>query len=56
MQRCKKGDWLVNNPAEVYTIDRETFARTCRPVGPGVYIKDAPVWAKLAEQAGSIRD
>src|SRR5258707_14820409 len=24
-QRCKRGDWLVNNQGDVYTIDAETF-------------------------------
>ena len=53
-QTCKAGDWLVNNNGDVYTVDRETFARTYRGVGPGVYEKVAPVWAEVAEQAGQI--
>jgi len=27
-QRCKKGDWIVNNRTDVYTVDAETFDRT----------------------------
>lgn len=54
-QRCKRGDWLVNNQGDVYTIDGESFERTYRMVSPGVYEKDAPVWAKKAEKAGTIQ-
>lgn len=53
-QRCKPGDWLVNNADDTYTIDAETFAKTYREVSPGVYEKDAPVWAERAEVAGVI--
>jgi hypothetical protein len=54
-QRCKRGDWLVNNQGDVYTVDGETFARTYRMVSPGVYEKDAPVWAERVENAGTIQ-
>ena len=53
-QTCKAGDWLVNNDGDVYTVDRETFARTYRAVSPGVYEKVTPVWAEIAQQAGWI--
>lgn len=53
-QRCKRGDWLANNQGDTYTIDAETFALTYRLVSPGVYEKDAPVWAVEAVEAGSI--
>jgi hypothetical protein len=53
-QRCKRGDWLVNNQGDVYTVDGETFDRTYRMVSPGVYEKDAPVWAERAETSGAI--
>lgn len=53
-QTCKRGDWVVNNGGEVYTIDAASFAQTYREVGPGVYEKDAPVWAERAESAGAI--
>ncbi len=54
-QRCKRGDWLVNNNGETYTIDRESFARTYREISPGVYCKSTPVWAEIAESDGVIR-
>lgn len=54
-QRCKAGDWLVDNQGEVYTVDREVFARTYRKTGAGTYVKTTPVWAEVAAQAGSIK-
>ena len=53
-QRCKAGDWLVNNDGEVYTVDRESFALTYVAVSQGLYKKAAPVWAEVAEQSGAI--
>jgi hypothetical protein len=49
-QRCKRGDWLVNNQGDVYTVDGETFERTYRMVAPAVYEKNSGVWAERAEQ------
>jgi len=54
-QTCKPGDWIVNNDGDVYTVDRETFARTYRAASPGLYRKVAPVWADVADQDGAIR-
>ena len=54
-QRCKPGDWLVNNQDDVYTVDAETFARTYRMVSPGVYEKSGQVWAEQAREPGTIR-
>jgi hypothetical protein len=54
-QTCKKGDWLVNNDGETYTVDRDSFARTYQSTGPGTYVKRAPVWAEVASTAGDIR-
>ena len=54
-QRCKRGDWLVNNQGDVYTVDGETFDRTYRQVSPGVYEKIAPVWAQKVDKAGAIQ-
>ena len=54
IQTCKAGDWLVKNDGDTYTVDGETFARTYRSIGPGVYVKTTPVWAEVAEQAGHI--
>jgi hypothetical protein len=54
-QVCKRGDWLVDNAGDVYTVDAETFARTYAPVGRGVYRKTAGVWAERATADGAIR-
>jgi hypothetical protein len=53
-QRCKRGDWIVNNEGDIYTVDAEVFARTYQPIGAGSYIKTTSVWAEVAAQAGSI--
>lgn len=53
-QRCKPGDWLVNNNGDTYTVDRETFARTYKPMGPGTYAKVTTVWAEVAQEAGEV--
>jgi hypothetical protein len=55
VQACKPGDWIVNNAGDVYTVDRDTFARTYRAESPGLYRKVAPVWAEVADRDGSIR-
>lgn len=53
-QHCKKGDWLVDNDGETYTVDREVFDRTYEKLSPGVYFKPAPIWAEVAEEAGAV--
>jgi hypothetical protein len=53
-QSCKVGDWLVLSGDETYTVDREVFARTYSPVGPGVYEKTVEIWAECAATPGSI--
>lgn len=53
-QRCKPGDWLVNNNGDTYTVDRETFARTYKSSGPGTYTKLTTVWAEVAHEAGEV--
>jgi hypothetical protein len=55
MQHCKAGDWIVNNNGDVYTVDRDSFQRTYREVGPGRFVKSAPVWAERTGQAGSVQ-
>ena len=57
VQRCKPGDWLVNNNGDTYTVDREVFARTYqqRHEKPGTYVKVTPVWAEIATSAGAVR-
>jgi hypothetical protein len=59
-QRCKRGDWLVRNPAEpdqvdTYTVDADTFARTYRHVADGAYVKTTPIWAERADAAGDVK-
>ncbi len=53
-QRCKRGDWLVDNAGDIYTVDREVFANTYRKEGAGKYVKTTPVWAEVAAEAGSL--
>jgi hypothetical protein len=54
-QRCKRGDWLVNNDGDAYTVDGDTFARTYRHVGDGAYVKTTPVWAERADASGDVK-
>jgi hypothetical protein len=53
-QRCKQGDWLVDNDGDVYSVDATSFDKTYRQLGPGVYLKTTPVWAEAATAEGSI--
>jgi hypothetical protein len=54
-QVCKRGDWLVDNNGDKYTVEEESFARTYSFVSPGVYTKSTPVWAEVADKPGRIR-
>lgn len=54
-QIAKRGDWLVDNEGEVYSIDAASFRRTYRKVSPGVFTKTARVWARVAEVSGSLQ-
>lgn len=53
-QRCKQNDWIVDNDGDVYTVDAATFARTYQRVDRGRYVKTTPIWAEVAEQAGTV--
>jgi len=53
-QKCKPGDWLVNNNSETYTIDQDVFKKTHRKVGDGKYVKTTPVWAEKTTEDGSV--
>lgn len=53
-QRCKSGDWLVDNQGDIYTVDADVFAKTYRRVGPGKYVKTTPIWAEVAARPGSV--
>ena len=37
-QQCKRGDWLVDNEGDIYTVDGEVFSKTYRNAGPGTYV------------------
>jgi len=54
-QRCKPGDWIVDNDGEVYTVDRSSFRRTYRKVRAGIFLKTTPVWAEVAATAGRVK-
>jgi hypothetical protein len=54
VQTCKRGDWIVNNNGDVYSVDRSTFERTYSPDTLGTFRKVTPVWAEIAEQDGAI--
>jgi hypothetical protein len=54
-QRCKRGDWIVDNDGDVYTVDADVFARTYRPVDKGAYVKTTPIWAEVATSAGAVQ-
>ncbi|MFL9912262.1 hypothetical protein [Paraburkholderia sp. RL17-337-BIB-A] len=53
-QRCKHGDWLVDNDGDIYTVDADVFARTYREIRRGAYSKITPVWAEIAQMAGEV--
>jgi hypothetical protein len=55
IQRAKRGDWLVDNDGDVYTVEADTFEQTYREIGRGVYRKIGNVWATRAETAGTIK-
>lgn len=54
LQEAHAGDWLVDNGGDVYTVEAASFAATYREVGPGRWVKTAPVWAVRAAEAGSV--
>jgi len=53
-QKCKAGDWLLDNNGDVYTVDAGVFSKTYRSVGQGIYVKTTPIWAEKATQPGSV--
>ncbi|ANM29468.1 hypothetical protein ABI59_07545 [Acidobacteria bacterium Mor1] len=53
-QRCKPGDWIVRNGDDTYTVDSDAFAATYEAVTPGRFAKTAIIWARRAEEAGTI--
>lgn len=55
VQRCKPGDWLVDNGGDIYTVDAATFAKTYAETSPGRYIKTSEVWVEVADKDGVIK-
>jgi hypothetical protein len=53
-QHCKQGDWLIDNQGDVYSVDKEVFAKTYRRLSPGIYVKATPIWAEVATTSGSV--
>lgn len=54
-QRCKRGDWLVLNGGETYTVDNDSFMRTYKATGIlGHFVKVTPVWAEVASVTGEM--
>ena len=53
-QRCKQGDWIVDNGGDIYSVDRDVFKKTYRMVQPGIYVKTTPIWAEVAAKAGKV--
>ena len=56
-QRAKKGDWIVDNDGDVYTVDAAVFRRTYRKKKKaiGAYLKTTPVWAVRATEPGRVK-
>jgi hypothetical protein len=54
-QRCKPGDWLVNNNGDTYTIDKTYFRDFYNRVSPGVFNKIGGIWAEEASESGSVK-
>ncbi len=53
-QFCKQGDWIVNNNNDIYTVEKDSFARTYREQSTGRYVKLTPVWVEVADKPGFI--
>ena len=54
-QQCKRGDWLLDNGGDVYSVDQDVFDRTYRKLKPGIYVKTTPIWAEVATEPGVVR-
>src|SRR5688572_9605329 len=53
-QHCKRGDFIVRNGDDTYTVDADVFKSTYRKVGSIEYEKFGTVWADQATAAGTI--
>jgi hypothetical protein len=54
-QLCKKGDWIVDNNGDIYSVDREVSEKTYQMGKPGAYVKTTPIWAEVAPEAGKVK-
>ena len=54
-QICRKGDWLIKNHDDTYTVNAESFAQTYRELSPGVYLKKTPVFAAKMSTGGRVK-
>lgn len=54
-QVCKRGDWLVDNDGDKYTVSQKKFAETYERISLGVYAKSTSVWAEVADKPGKIK-
>jgi hypothetical protein len=54
-QRCKSGDWLVDNGGDIYTVDKNVFIDTYEQIDLGRYKKINPIWATLASAPGVVQ-
>lgn len=53
-QTAKRGDWLVDNDGDIYTVENQYFQDNYRKIKPGQYEKVGEIWAEEAEEPGSI--
>ncbi|MGQ1785145.1 MULTISPECIES: DUF4231 domain-containing protein [unclassified Saccharicrinis] len=54
-QKCKAGDWLINNNGDTYTVDKAYFNDFYQFVSPGVYNKIGEVWVEVATENSDIK-
>ena len=54
-QRARRGDWIVDNNGDVYTVAAAVFRKTYRQTAVGAYVKKTPVWAERATRGGSVK-
>ena len=54
MQRCQRGDWLINSGNDCYTVSERSFKSTYREESPGRYVKHTLVRATIATSSGKI--
>ena len=54
-QKCKQGDWLVDNDGDIYTVDSQVFEKTYRQISAGTYVKTTPIWAERAKESGYVK-